>query len=104
MSERILSVTDCNNIMDNLGQFGNAVLEYFEQIEDSLNLFNANELVQSFYASGNFGREMEEELNKIKTALRKYYDSLVDGNGLVSVSKKVVQSQIELLNKSYGGN
>ena len=103
MSQRILSVSDCDNVLEDLEKFKSSVLEYFEQIQENLNLFNSNELVQSFYASGNLGKEMEQELKSILDAVRKYYDSLVDGSGLISVSKKVIRSQIELLNKGYGG-
>ena len=102
-SSKILSVNDCNKIEEDLQKFQENIKEYFEDLENGINLFNQNEIVQSFYTSGNLGKEMEEELKKIKNAMQKYYDALVSGNGLVPVTRTVVSSHRELLNKGYNG-
>ena len=100
---RILSVQECEQIEEYLANFQSKIKSYYEQIQSSINVFNNNSIVQSFYESGNFGREMEEELLKIKEAIQRYYDTLVDGNGLIPVTGRVVASQRELLNRSYQG-
>lgn len=102
---KILSAAECDKVEDTLQEFKQHVTQYVDNINNSIRTFNSNEIVQSFYASGTFGKEMEEELIKIKTGVEKYYDSLVNSNGLIPVTSRTIQTQRDLLNRSYkGGN
>lgn len=103
MNERILSESDIREMQEYMASFQKNVKDYYEQMQDSINVFNNNAIVQSFYASGNFGKEMEEELLKIKQGIQRYYEALIDGNGLVPVTQRVMDSHLELLNRSYNG-
>lgn len=102
---KILSTVECEKILENISLFERSVREYSNNINKSIKTFNNNEIVQSFYASGNLGREMEEEIKKLETALTRYFDNISDRNGLIGITKTVINDQKELLNRSYkGGN
>ena len=103
MAEAILSTSDCGKIDDSLSEFADHVRQYFDQIENSLNVFSGNHFVQSFFASGLFGQDMERELKELRDLLKEYFESLVMGGGLISTTKEVVEEQKRLLNLSKGG-
>ena len=102
MADAILSSNDCGRITDSLEEFANHVREYFDQIESSLNVFSGNSFVQSFFASGLFGQDMEKELKELRDLLKEYFESLVMGGGLIPATKSVVEEQLKLLNSKGG--
>lgn len=104
MAQKILSEKECSYILDCLSSFNKDVDDYCADIDKSIELFSKIEIVQSFFASGSFGKEMEEELIKVKNSVLKYRDSLTASNGLIPVTKKVVDEQLSLLRQGGGSN
>ena len=103
--KKVLSYFDYEQIEGHLKAISNGAQDYFNGVDNALKIFNDNPIVQSFYASGNLGKEMEEELLKVTSATKKYFDVLFGTNGLINTTKLVVDYQKELLNSDYkGGN
>ena len=102
-TNKILSYRDYEIVEDNLANFQKHVENYFENIDSCLTTFNQHEIVQSFYESGNFGKEMEKEISKLKAALQKYYEAISGANGLINTTKSITEYQKELLNSDYKG-
>ena len=100
---KILSTQDCDYILRTLDGFTYLNNEY-DSYMSGMKRFDSNPIVQSFYESGNYGREIKEELDKIMTGFKKYVDILYDGNnGLIAKTREFVEAQKELLNGKVGG-
>ena len=100
---RVLSAQECDTISYYLSQFQSRVKAYFENLENAINVFNQNEIVQSFYESGNFGQEMQTELLKIQEAVQEYFDTINGANGVVPLTRQTISSHKNLLNASFKG-
>ena len=97
--KKILSVEDCEYILRELKYFNRIINDQCERVQTGLKKFNANAIVQSFYASGNYGREKQERVEKVIGAIKRYLDVLNDWNGLIPQTEKIIQDQQELLNR-----
>lgn len=98
---KIQSIADVENMMNSLEQFSDSIKYYFDEFNTSINKFNNNDIVQSFYASGPFGREKEQTLISLKVALEKYYNIINNDSGaLIPITKTLLTKQKDLLNGS----
>ena len=102
-ADKVLSVADYEAIKEDLKSFQSSIVRYFEDVTSGIEIFDKTPVVQSFYASGQFGIEMEAELVKLKKGLKEYYDSLMESGGLIPTTKLVIEKQIENLNASNRG-
>lgn len=63
-----------------------------------INSFNNEQIVNSFYASGNYGSDVKTKLETILNAIIKYRDVISSENdGLIAQTKKYAERQISLL-------
>jgi len=100
---KILSVEQCDKITENLKNFDSAIVDYCTNIEAAIKVFNNDPTVQSFYASGGFGKGMEAKLEEVRIAVKKYYDVISSDGGLIPVTKIIVADQRDLLSKQSNG-
>ena len=99
MDERVLSEKDCVDILDVLMTLDEDVTNYCNSITESIDTFKKVPVSRSFFESGSFGQEMEEELLKVQSAVSKFYDSLKESNGLIPVTKEYAEQQLNYLRK-----
>ena len=100
---RILTTEDCIFIDERLSEINQNMNSYCEQIDAAIDVFNRTAIVQSFYESGSFGKEMEAELLKIKDGIQQYASVLSSDSGLIPTTRRIVDSQRSLLNRGNGG-
>lgn len=98
---KILSNEDLESINEKLNRIKGCIDNFESDVNSSLNTFNNNPVVQSLYDSGQFGREMENEIQKIKDGVSKYFNTISGTGGLIERTKSIIESQKELLNTSY---
>jgi len=101
---KILSTEQCDEILSSLQSFDTNIEEYCNQLIQAINIFNNNETVQSFYASGGLGRGMQDQLQKVLDTVRRYYEVISSEGGLIPTTRLIVAEQMEILNsRSNGG-
>ena len=100
---KILSVNDCQAILELLGRFKGQIEEFNNSFAAAINTFNTDATVQSFYASGNYGRNTQERLTELGNGVKQILSTLSDdGNALIPRTKQVLEEQISLLLSSSG--
>lgn len=100
---KILSTSQCDYVDAELDRFKAAIEKYCEEIEGAIQKFNNNEIVKSFYQSGNFGIGAGNEILKLKEGVVKYYEIISGASGLIPVTKSAIQNYRDNLNRSYRG-
>lgn len=95
---KILSQSDCENVMNSLDLFDRNIENYSAELEKAIVTFSTNPIVQSFYASGIYGKGIEEELEKVRNGIRKYYQAISADGGLTKTTKQIISRQMEILN------
>ena len=96
MNQKILSADDIAYIKRELGDFNETISYCIGCIETITNSFDNEVVVESFYASGKFGKEKQEQVMKLRDALIKYRNVLSDT--LVSETNAYLQRQLNLVN------
>lgn len=88
---RILSNEELYEIETRVEKFGDSIIDYASSIEKVIELFNDNQVVQSFYAAGSFGDEKKQKLMEISRALRDYAnDMAINERSLVAETKRYI--------------
>lgn len=104
VNRKIFSTEECDELIGYLNDFDKNVVECCDDIKKAISIFNNNSTVQSLYASGRFGKGMEEKLAEVESAVRRYYEVISAESGLISSTKLIIAKQRELLeNKINGG-
>ena len=97
---KVLSVNDYQNIKSDISTANKEMNDYFTTFNSALEKIQNSDIVNSFYASGPLGKEMEDEMVKLKNALKEYMDTInADANSLIPYTISTVDSQIELLQR-----
>ena len=65
-NSRILSSSDCTIILEDLKQIGTHCLNFSEKFDSGIKKFDSCSIVQSFYASGEFGRKNKKHKKTIR--------------------------------------
>lgn len=97
MNEKILSLQDIEAMEDVLARFNSFIIKYYNEIDNAIKKFETTPVTQSLYVSGNFGAAQKEYLIKLRKALEQYVDSISEPGGLVSLTKKYISTQRDLL-------
>lgn len=90
----ILSEEELQDILNDLSRISKEIAEEKEKIDIIINNFESNPVVESFYASGNFGKSNQETLQELKSYITEYESSINGGGGLVETTKSFVQNQL----------
>ena len=97
-NKKILSVNDLNNMLEGLQNFEECINNFYNAVDTALFKFSTNSVVQSFYESGPFGKEKEEQLLKLRNAVKKYVDVLnSSSDSLIPKTKQFINEQKDLL-------
>ena len=97
---KILSVQEYQNIKSDISTANKEMNDYFTTFNSALEKIQNSDIVNSFYASGPLGKEMEDEMVKLKNALKNYMDIInADANSLIPYTISTVDNQIELLQR-----
>ena len=89
---KILSVSDCQDVLDEINKVSALYSEQCQSMEEAIDLFNNNPIVQSFYASGKYGESSKELINKTYDVLKKYYAMLEeDEYAIVPQTRKFIE-------------
>ena len=101
IASKVISVNECNELQDYIERFREYIKKWYDDYENSINTFNSNPIAQSFYESGPFGKQKEEEFKKIKQAIDKFMNA-VDStpDTLVPKTKSYIDKQLQLLNST----
>ena len=96
---RILDAKTCDEAIRTIREMSEYAQEFFDSYENGLKAFNSNSIVQSFYASGNYGKYNQERIEKVMSALSKYMETISNGPGsLCDETRKFLEKQESLLN------
>lgn len=93
---KVLSIAECDELVDHLEVIDYSITRYCDELSDTINLFNSDPTVQSFYRSGSYGKEVEVKLAEVRDAVQKYYNAITNG-GLVPVTKRIIDEQRAIL-------
>ena len=97
---KILSREELEDIRSSVDALANGLNDTVDDLNVTINSFNNEQIVNSFYASGNYGTGVKEKLERIKNAVIKYRDVITNENdGLVVQTKKYVDRQISLVDE-----
>ena len=99
MAERkILSVEELNGLSNHLNRLVGYIDQTTTDMRTVINSFNNESIVNSFYASGNYGSDVETKLTGILSALEKYTNVISSGeDSLIAQTQKYIERQIELV-------
>ena len=91
MMMRILSNEELYEIETRVDKFGDSIIDYATTIEKVIELFNDDQVVQSFYMAGSFGDEKKQKLMEISLALREYANDMArNERSLVAETKRYI--------------
>ena len=80
---KILNDEDLEVMTRQLNIISRAIEGYYNNTTTVINSFNNEAIVQSFYSSGKFGQEKQNQLKNITEAVKKYWDkSMCDEHAL----------------------
>ena len=98
---KILNISDYQSVEENIKQMNARLEEFKTDITEAINVFENNQIVQEFYASGKYGTGIKERLEQIKLSVSKYVDAISNGNdSLVMQTRKYIAEQMKLLMSS----
>ena len=100
---KILSAIDCIEILEDLKKIDERCDNFMTNFDSGIKKFEACSIVQSFYASGEFGREKEERIKQIRTELEKFFDAINrESTSLIPRTKRIIEEQQDRLNRRGG--
>ena len=106
--KEFLKISDYETIENELASMKRIMAEYENDINEGLNAFENNKIVQDFYASGRYGSDIKERIQLFRSAVNEYLNALSSGDdSLVSQTVRYINNQINLLqqsSKSYGNS
>ena len=73
---KILSLAEISNCRHHLYGVRDKVTEYCDAISRVLALYESDDVVQTFFASGSFGQSQYEDLKRLEKALKNYANSV----------------------------
>ena len=93
--DHILSSDEIQDARNKISSFSSRIEEIKGHITTIIDLFESDSSVQSFYASGHFGKTNQEELAHIRDAIVRY-EEVINGEGqLVDVTMEFLNHQQE---------
>ena len=93
---RILSASELEEMKKNLNLLSDSVDNYIRKTQQVISTFNDQNIVQSFYSSGKFGTEQRQKLEKIGTALQKYWNVINGGeDSMIGQTNKYIEMSLE---------
>ena len=96
-----MKIMDIKTIQDDqarLQRISEDITEAKANLDLIINKFESDPTVQSFYVSGNFGKESQERLIKLRDGLAKYEASINGDGALVPITKSFLDKQEERVN------
>lgn len=97
---RILSEQDISSIEYEVANANEMFNTYIENYVDIINGFENQEIVDTFFVSGNFGKDKQEKIKQIKVLLDETKIIIED---LTSNTRAFLQEQSSLNNSGQGG-
>ena len=93
---KILSTSELEEMKKNLSLLSDSVDNYIRKTQQVISTFNDQNIVQSFYSSGKFGTEQRQKLEKIGTALQKYWNVINGGeDSMIGQTNKYIEMSLE---------
>ena len=84
-------------ILELLKEFKESVTNYSNNISKLLNLFENQEVVQSFFKSGQFGKEQMNKIQEIYENLKKYNEELFyKDNSIIDRTEKYLSTNANI--------
>ncbi len=97
---KILNDEDLEVMTRQLNIISRAIEGYYNNTTTVINSFNNEAIVQSFYSSGKFGQEKQNQLKNITEAVKKYWDLISNADYcLISQTKKFIDSSTTRLSE-----
>ena len=78
MNTKILSLDDIESIRSEITQGMIRLQNYTFHLDYFISLFENEEVTQSFFASGNFGKEQQEKIIQLKSVVARLSDKIVN--------------------------
>ena len=98
--DTILDETAIENLRVDKKKKKKCITNTCDQITELINRFEAQDVSQSFFVSGNFGNDSKERLLAIKNALNDYLD-IVSGDGqLIQQTNIFLDEQMQRIKRN----
>ena len=78
MAGRILSSVEAENIQHTLYDGKACFEDAYYAINNFIKLFSDNEIVQTFFAAGNFGKEEQDKIVRLESIIDREFQNLND--------------------------
>lgn len=95
---KIMDIKTIQNDKSILNHINQNISEAKANLELIINKFESDPTVQSFYESGNFGKENQERLARLRDGIVKYEQSINGSGALVPLTKTFLEEQEERVN------
>ncbi len=93
---RILTNNELSAMKSDVQTMRKYIQQETSDLKYVITAFNDEEIINSFYASGNFGAQEEAELERILKAFTQYNNAISGDGGLLAVTEQYINRQIEL--------
>lgn len=91
--DHILSEEEIATILEDLDKISSCINHTKTNLNTVINNFESNPVVESFFASGNFGKINQEALKEIRNCLEEYESCINGDSGLMVVTRNFLQNQ-----------
>ncbi len=100
---KILSEQEIESMQSSVKSLASSVEDSKKACETVINSFTNEAIVESFYASGKYGKKEKEEIEKILNAVNKYYGVIAADGGLIAQTNSYLSTQLSLLQSGKVG-
>ncbi len=100
---KILSEQEIESMQESVKALSSSVEASKQACETVIKSFTNEAIVESFYASGKYGKEEQEEIEKILNAVNKYYNVISSDGGLIAQTNNYLSTQLSLLQSGKVG-
>lgn len=83
-----LTLEEKERLTELLANFQLKSVQQYENLNKFINLFQNQEIVNSFFKSSNYSLNKQESLKEICSSLNKYYTKLIEGNNSLLAETK----------------
>ena len=98
---KILSMLDYQFIEETMDQMKIYATDFDTSMNKMIDLFENNDIVQQFYASGKYGANIKERLAEIRLAVQEYMEIISVGQtALIPQTNQYVHKQAQLLSRT----
>ena len=96
---KILSSEDIEEIREDISMIKDGIESYQQNIDILIKSFDSEDIVQNFYTVGNFGKEQQEKIIKIRESVNEFYTLICKEGGLVQKTNEFLDNA-SALNKT----